>query len=159
MRIRKRLSRLKLGAKMETLNKNIRARPLKYVLSLIVFITLSYPLNSYAEETVDSLDKLVDKADKNTCSSSRVSKFRHLVISLIGLKKCLDPRATRIQKALYCSRPCCLVTGLAASYLSEHSTFGSPIHKIATVCCASSWSAYTFLLFFDSEKIEIKADK
>jgi len=159
MRITKRFSTLKLASKLKKLNKNIRPRHLKYVLSSIVFITFFYPLDSYADETVNSLNKVVDKVDKNTCSSNSTSKFRSLAMSLIGLKKCLDPNITPFQKFVYCSRSCCLVAGFTSGYISEKSTVGGRIHKIASLCCACSWSTYAFLAFVDSEKLVIKGGK
>jgi len=92
---------------------------LKFVKPIIFII---YPLRSYAE-------------DKDTCPNPEAGKLRsksdqcrELVISLIGLKKCLDPRATSLQKALYSSRPCCLVAGLTAGCIAENSSAGSKLH-------------------------------
>lgn len=146
MILKERLSKLKLREKVNILKEDIKARPLKYVTPILFFIILDYPLKSYAEETIG----LVDKTDKS--SNSKLGKFRDLGISVIGLKKCLDPSATPLQKALSCSRPCCLIAGLTASYISENSAVGSKVYLAATACAAGSWSAYGALLIFDRKK-------
>jgi hypothetical protein len=146
-KIRQRLSALKLGPKLRLLKKGVK--PLKHLLPVIALI---YPLNSYAVE-------IVNKVDENRYANTNSPTFRHLAISLLGLSKCSDPCLTSIQKIIYCARPCCLIAGLTSGYVSKSSPFGSRVHKLSSLCCASSWSAYTFLVFLDPEKLEIKKNK
>jgi hypothetical protein len=67
-------------------------------------------------------------------------------MSVLGLSKCFDPRATKLQKLLYCTRLCCLLAGITAGYIAEKTSVTSKTHKIASICCSSSWAVYTILL-------------
>jgi hypothetical protein len=145
-KIKQRLSTLKVSSKLRFLKKCVK--PLKYLLPAIF---LTYPLSSYAVE--------VNNVEENTCPNTKSAALKHLVLSLIGIAKCKDPSATTLQKVIYCARPCCMVAGLTSGYVSEFSTPGSRVHKFASLCCASSWSAYSFLVFFDPEKLKTKNNK
>ena len=117
---------------------------------IIFLILLDYPLNSYAEEV-----------EKGVCAShpkTSLDKFKELVISAIGLKKCFDPSASALQKALSCSKPCCIIAGLTSGYVAENSAVDTKVHTVATLCCVSSWNAYAVLLYANRKKTIISKE-
>ena len=153
MKLKERLKKIKIRQRLVNLKEKIKQRPLKYVIPIVILVISGSPLYSYAEE--------ITGADKGTCPNpkgpkSKLDQYRELGISIIGLKKCLDPRSTPLRKALYCSRPCCIVAGLTSGFIVEKSAIDTPLHKAAAVCCALSWSTYGVLLFFDQDKTKIK---
>jgi hypothetical protein len=44
----------------------------------------------------------------SSCKKWSITKF---LIEFSGLRKCLDPNRSRVEKAIYCSRVCCMIFG------------------------------------------------
>lgn len=146
LKLREKVKKLKIKEKINILKEDIRARPLNYVIPIIFIVILDYPLTSYAEYI-----------GKDTCPNpsppkSNLDKYRELGLSVLGLKKCLDPCVTPFQNVWYCTRPCCIIAGLTAGCIAEKSPIGTPLHKAASVCCASSWATYVVLINLDPKK-------
>jgi len=116
----------------------------KSVKPVVMFLLLA-PVRAYAEE-VNEVKIPQTKKDKAFA----------LITSVAGVKKCFDPSATPLQKALYCSRSCCMIAGFTAGCVSENTQPGTRIHEIATSCCISSWVTYGILLKCDRNKTIIK---
>jgi hypothetical protein len=144
LKIRERLTKYKIKEKM--------IKSSKILLPIIFVGFLVYPLDAYAEE----ITGLANKAGEKTCPNTKLGQAKELGISLIGLKKCLDPCATPLQKVLYCSRPCCILAGITSACVAEKSPVGSKMHAVATACCIASWNTYGLLLVVDRDKTRIK---
>lgn len=152
MKLKQKISKIKIRERLTNLKKDIKKRPLKYVIPIVSLVIIGSPLYSHAEE----ITGLANKAGEKTCPNSKLGQAKELGVSLIGLKKCLDPCATPLQKALYYSRPCCILAGITSACVAENSPVGSKLHAAATACCIASWNAYGVLLVVDRDKTIIK---
>ncbi len=75
----------------------------------LIMINLKIPDHAASEiSTAEDIDKGI--YPNPIGPKSKLKKYRELGIFFAGLKKCLDPSATPLQKALYYSRP--IVVGL-----------------------------------------------
>lgn len=127
----------------------ISSSSFKSLISVTSFLILLSPLSSYA------IDVVTEHAKPCPNSSPAKSGYKELFISLLGLSKCLDPNTTPREKFLYCSRPCFLVSALTAGYIAEKFPVNHKGHKIASICCASSWIVYSSLLCFGPKTQEV----
>jgi hypothetical protein len=62
-----------------------------------------------------------------------------------------------LQKVVFGSRACCLVSGLTFAYVASKYPISSKVNKAATLCCVGSWNAYAALLFLNKNKLAQKA--
>lgn len=141
----------KIKNKVKKYLNRIQDKPTKIIYPLIFGMLLFTPLRALAAEGVVKPDSDVD------AKKGRRGGVGSLVSSTIGLKECFDPTVPLTIKAVYCTKPCCVLAGLTAGCIADNSPVGSKIHKAATLCCLTSWSVYSYLVFACPSKLEGKA--
>lgn len=113
-------------------------------ISSIIFLLFA-PIKAYAQEVTDQKPPQT-KSDKALA----------VVQTVTGIKKVFDPSTTGLQKVIFGSRACCLVSGLTFGYVANKSPIGSKAHAAATACCIGSWNAYGILLVLDKNRLTEK---
>lgn len=131
--------------KREKIYNFIKGPAKNFVVSVGIFLVLA-PVRAYAQE-------VSDQKPPQTINEKAVA----IAQTATGLSKVLDPSTTALQKVVFGSRACCLVSGLTFGYVASKSPIGSKVNKAATLCCVGSWNAYAALLFLNENKLTQKA--
>lgn len=84
MKLKKLVEKIKVRERLTNLKNDIKAKPLKYTISILSLFIMGSPLESYAKDTSPNPAK--DICPNPEGPTSKASQYRQLGISLIGLK-------------------------------------------------------------------------
>jgi hypothetical protein len=150
MKLKERLKKIKIRQRFLNLKERIKEPQTKKIIifTIVGGALLFYPLSG--ARALEEANKAIDASKNIPILPKMGNKAKIGILTITGLKVCMDPNAPPIKKVIAGSKLVCC-GGYAGANVITTLAFTPEVKIITSACCAVSWAALSVLEAIDAK--------